>query len=133
MQVHLLARLRDPLGHRISVQGRAPTARALAEAALRLLRLSRDAVRLLERKPLPAVLDEAQEFLLAVLPWRGHRDGAPAACPRRTGGFPGNPSPPGEGYLAFSTMSRKPTLEVAPMAWNFGVTYGTTARTSPSS
>jgi hypothetical protein len=67
------------------------------------------------QKPLPVFFSDAQELLLAVLPWQGHWDGTPATRPHRTGGFRGNLSPPGEGYLAFSTMSRKLTLDVAPM------------------
>ena len=96
MQVHLLV---YPVRHRIAVQ-------VVLEQ-----RQGHDQ----RYQSLAVVLDEAQEFLLAVLPRQAHRDGAPVACPHRTGGFSGNPSPPGESYLAFSTMSRKLTLEVAPM------------------
>jgi hypothetical protein len=56
MEVHLLV---YPLGSRMAVQGRAPSAHALAEAARRLPQLLRHGVRPVGCMALPVVLDEA--------------------------------------------------------------------------
>jgi hypothetical protein len=63
MQVHLLV---HPVGHRMPVQGRAPLARTLAEAAATsggaASAVTHTGVSVLLHQPLAVVLDEAQEL-----------------------------------------------------------------------